>query len=87
MDKTIQELTVMVKKFCEERDWDQFHNPKDLAIGISTEANELLDIFRFKSDEDMKLIFSDTSSSCQTIRLLLGLMLLHIMIPSHMTSY
>ena len=60
MDKTIQELTEMVKKFCEERDWDQFHNPKDLAIGISTEANELLDIFRFKSDEDMKLIFSDT---------------------------
>jgi NTP pyrophosphatase (non-canonical NTP hydrolase) len=60
MDKTIQELAEMVKNFCEERDWDQFHNPKDLAIGISTEANELLDIFRFKSDEDMKLIFSDT---------------------------
>ena len=59
MDKTIHELAEMVKKFCEERDWDQFHNPKDLAIGISTEANELLDIFRFKSDEDMKLICSD----------------------------
>lgn len=29
-----------------ERDWNQFHNPIDLAIGISTEANELLDIFR-----------------------------------------
>ena len=60
MEKTIQELAEMVKSFCEERDWDQFHNPKDLAIGISTEANELLDIFRFKSEEDMNMIFSDT---------------------------
>lgn len=48
-----------VRMFCEDRDWDQFHNPKDLAIGISTEANELLDIFRFKSEEQMKLLFQD----------------------------
>lgn len=56
---TIQELTEKVKAFCEERDWDQFHNPKDLAIGISTEANELLDLFRFKNEQDMQLIFSN----------------------------
>ena len=56
----ISELTKMVQMFCEERDWDQFHNPKDLAIGISTEANELLDIFRFKSEADMKQLFNDT---------------------------
>lgn len=53
---TIEELKKIVKDFCEERDWDQYHNPKDLAIGISTEANELLDIFRFKSEEQMQLI-------------------------------
>lgn len=58
-DKTIEELEKMVQKFCEVRDWDQFHNPKDLAIGISTEANELLDIFRFKSEDDMKEIMDD----------------------------
>ena len=56
---TVQELTEKVKAFCEERDWDQFHNPKDLAIGISTEAGELLDIFRFKSGEDMEHIMAD----------------------------
>lgn len=56
---TIEELTELVRKFCEERDWDQFHNPKDLAIGISTEANELLDIFRFQREEDIKNIFED----------------------------
>ncbi len=58
---TIKELKDKVQKFCEERDWDQFHNPKDLAIGVSTEASELLDIFRFKRDEDIKEIMSDPS--------------------------
>ncbi|WP_253197512.1 hypothetical protein [Clostridium algidicarnis] len=44
----IEELKNTVKKFCNDRDWEQFHNPKDLTIGISTEANELLSLFRFK---------------------------------------
>lgn len=56
-DVTVKELINRVQTFCEERDWDKFHNPKDLAIGISTEANELLDIFRFKSVEEIKEIF------------------------------
>jgi len=56
MDKntTIEKLKNKIKNFCDERDWDQFHNPKELAIGMSTEANELLQIFRFKSENDMK---------------------------------
>ena len=53
---TIQELKEKVKKFCEDRDWDKYHNPKDLAIGIITEASELLEHFRFKSEEDIKQI-------------------------------
>lgn len=55
---TLEELKNKVKEFCEKRDWDQFHNSKELAIGISTEANELLQIFRFKSEEDMKKVMS-----------------------------
>ena len=55
---TIEELKNVVKEFCEKRDWNQFHNPKELAIGISTEANELLQIFRFKSYEDMENIMN-----------------------------
>ena len=58
---TIDILMEKVKVFCEEREWNQFHTPKDLAIGISTEANELLDIFRFKSDEQMKEMFVDVN--------------------------
>lgn len=52
-EATVQSLMEKVKNFCEEREWDQFHNPKDLAIGISTEANEILDIIRFQSEQQM----------------------------------
>jgi len=47
-ETTIHEAKGLVKEFCTQRDWDQFHNPKDLAIGIATESGELLEIFRFK---------------------------------------
>ena len=53
----------MVKRFSEERDWDQFHNAKDLAIGIVTEASELLEGFRFKSNGEIEEMFKDKSQS------------------------
>jgi len=59
----VAELKQMVARFCEERDWDQFHNAKDLAIGIVTEASELLESFRFKSDGEVDLMFKDKLQS------------------------
>ncbi|MBR6204888.1 MAG: nucleotide pyrophosphohydrolase [Candidatus Methanomethylophilaceae archaeon] len=56
---TVSSLKEEVRAFCEERDWDRYHNPKDLAIGMVTEASELLDIFRFKSLEECQGILSD----------------------------
>jgi NTP pyrophosphatase (non-canonical NTP hydrolase) len=53
----IAELKSEVKRFCEARDWDRYHNAKDLAIGVSTEAGELLDLFRFKSPEEAGEMF------------------------------
>jgi NTP pyrophosphatase (non-canonical NTP hydrolase) len=53
----------MVERFCEERDWDQFHNGKDLAIGIVTEASELLARFRFKSEMEINRMFKDKLQS------------------------
>jgi len=63
---SVQELKLQIQKFCEDRDWDQFHNPKDLAIGISTEAYEVSDIFRFASEEDIAVIMRD-ASKCEHI--------------------
>ena len=48
-----------IKTFCDERDWQQFHHPKDLVMGMSIEANELLDIFRFKKEEEQSQIIQD----------------------------
>lgn len=59
----IRDLTELVKSFCSERDWDQFHGPKDLAIGISTEAGELLDLFRFKNDSEIIAKLNDSVNS------------------------
>jgi NTP pyrophosphatase (non-canonical NTP hydrolase) len=58
-DTSIAGLKARVQAFCEERDWDQFHNPKDLAIGIATEAAELLERFRFQTDDQMEGILED----------------------------
>lgn len=52
-------LKEKVKDFCEERDWDQYHNAKDLAIGIITEASELLEHFRFKSESKVDDLFKN----------------------------
>ena len=55
---TIDDAKSMVQKFCLDRNWDQFHTPKELAIGIATEAGELLQHFRFKSDDESRDIFN-----------------------------
>lgn len=53
-DTTVEELKEEVRKFCEERDWDQYHDPKELSLGILIEAGELAEHFRFKSGEEME---------------------------------
>lgn len=50
--RDLDKLQDLVQSFCESRDWDQFHGPKELAIGIVTEAAELLEQFRFLSAEE-----------------------------------
>ena len=43
--KDTQEIINALIKFRNERDWEQFHNPKDLALAINVEAGELLELF------------------------------------------
>ena len=51
----IEMLVGELRRFNEERDWDQFHNGKDLAMGLSVEASELLEAFLWKSPEAVNL--------------------------------
>jgi NTP pyrophosphatase (non-canonical NTP hydrolase) len=47
-----EEITAALLKFRDERDWAQFHNPKDLALALNIEAAELLELFLWKNAED-----------------------------------
>lgn len=58
-DIKIEELKNLVRGFCEARDWDEFHTPKDLAIGLVTESSELLEIFRFVKESQEGLILNE----------------------------
>jgi NTP pyrophosphatase (non-canonical NTP hydrolase) len=52
--------------FRKERDWEQFHKPKDLAISLSIEASELLEWFQWKSDQDIiTLLQSDKRAALE----------------------
>jgi NTP pyrophosphatase (non-canonical NTP hydrolase) len=47
-----QQILESLLKFRNDRDWEQFHNPKDLALAINVEAGELLELFLWKSAEE-----------------------------------
>lgn len=61
----IHELKQKIKDFCEARDWDQYHDAKELAIGVITEAGELLDHFRFKSEKQMEEMFKNPEKKAE----------------------
>ena len=48
----IKDITSALVRFRNDRDWNQFHNPKDLSIALSIEANELLELFLWKNSAD-----------------------------------
>lgn len=50
----MKELQEKIKLFNEERDWDQFHSPENLAKSISIEAGELLECFQWNNNFDLE---------------------------------
>jgi len=48
----IEALQRKLAEFSAERDWDQFHSPKNLAMALTAEAGELLEIFQWLSEEE-----------------------------------
>ena len=59
MDK-LDVMTKQVRDFCDARSWRSYHTPKELAIGMATESSELLQLFRFMSDEHIAGMLEDT---------------------------
>lgn len=58
-DTPLAVLRDRVTAFCVDRDWDRFHGPRDLAMGIVTEAAELLELFRFRSEAEAAALLAD----------------------------
>lgn len=54
MKKSIEEIQKEIVAFVNERDWKQFHYPKDVAISLSLEASELLECFQWKTTEEIE---------------------------------
>jgi NTP pyrophosphatase (non-canonical NTP hydrolase) len=50
--KENEEIIEALLKFRNEREWEQFHNPKDLALAINVEAGELLELFLWKNADE-----------------------------------
>jgi len=49
---TVQDLKTVVADFVEEREWAQFHSPKNLSMALAIEASELMDLFKWKTVEE-----------------------------------
>lgn len=72
----IQELMELVVRFTEERDWDQFHSPSNLAKSISIEAGELLECYQWSDDADPAAVeeeLADVLNYCLLMASKLGL--------------
>lgn len=53
MDKFQEDLTNKINKFRIERNWVKYHTPKDVAMNLSIESNELLQLFLWKSEDEI----------------------------------
>ena len=56
---TIKELLDCIAEFEAQRDWQQFHSPKNLAMGIAVETGELLELFQWISTEESRKVVQD----------------------------
>ncbi len=55
----MQKIQNLIKEFSKQRDWDKFHNPKNLAMALSVETSELLEIFQWLSLEESSNLSED----------------------------
>jgi dCTP diphosphatase len=62
---SLEELRGALRRFASDRDWDQFHSPKNLAIALSVEAAELLEHFQWTLDADPTSLAPDRHAKVQ----------------------
>ena len=56
---TIGQLKELVLRFSQERNWEQFHHPKDLGLALACEVGEVLEHFRYRTNEQVGAVVAD----------------------------
>ena len=59
MDGALESLTLALRRFAADRDWEQFHSPKNLASALTVEAAELLEHFQWLTEEQSRNLAPD----------------------------
>ncbi|MDR3635255.1 MAG: nucleotide pyrophosphohydrolase [Isosphaeraceae bacterium] len=59
LDTTVSALKDLVLRFSQERDWEQFHHPKDLGIALVCEVGEVVEHFRYRTNEDVQKVLEN----------------------------
>ncbi len=63
MSTDLEGLRDQLRRFAAERDWDQFHSPKNLAMALSVEAAELVEIFQWLTEEQSRDLAPDAKAA------------------------
>lgn len=79
----LEDLTSRVVAFRDDRDWKQFHSPRNLAASISIEAGELLELFQWSADSTLE---SDVAERRSDLRRELADVLIYILLLAHDTG-
>ena len=61
-DATISRLKELVLRFSRERDWEQFHHPKDLGVALACEVGEVLEHVRYRTNDQVRDALSDPAA-------------------------
>lgn len=59
-DNAFESIKLTLRKFSEERDWDQFHSPKNLSMALNVEAAELLEHFQWLTEQQSSSLDAET---------------------------
>ncbi|MFO8133169.1 MAG: nucleotide pyrophosphohydrolase [Thermoplasmatota archaeon] len=77
---SMAELSRRVAQFVGERDWEQFHTPKDVAVSLSIETAELLEQFQWRTPEEIEALLQNDDGYREAIRDELADVMLYLVI-------
>lgn len=82
-NRTLTDLAELLREFADERDWEQFHSPKNLAMALTVEAAELLEEFQWLTEQQSR---QPEQESLKRIKEEIGDVMIYLVLLSHHLS-